>query len=151
MSIRVWASPWVQRTPPGGGPLFWIPKAYDYCTTGRHIYAQNADGSLEGTWGLTFGRAASWTAALADPQMTDVFAGDLPNVESMAELRTFLKGRTIANLSTTRRTAIQANLDALGIPRSDFTNATTLYKVFQRVLSHVYARNEMFGADIEVA
>lgn len=145
MSARVWAGPWVQVIDPT--PIY-VSKAAQYCTGGWvNFFPSNADGTPASTWVLTMGRAVDWTPAEADAEMIDLFGGDLPaSANTPDELRAFLRSRTVGDVPLVRRQAIQANLDSLGVVRSDFTLSTPLWKVFQRVCSTLFEKDANFGA-----
>jgi hypothetical protein len=143
MSVRVWAGPWVL----GGVPPAYDAKAAQYCAQYVNFFPSNTDGSPASSWVLTAGRAADWTAAEADVDLIDIFAGDLPaSVNTPAELRNYLRTRTIAQVPLARRNAITANLDTLGVIRTDFVGTTPLWKVFQRVASTLFERDANFAA-----
>lgn len=145
MSVRVWAGPWVQGTLDGA--VVYRPKAADYCIGFASFFPSRADGTPASSWVLTMGRASSWAAAEADPEMIDLFAGDIPGaIDTPAELRAFLRGRTVGDVPLARRQAIQANLDTLGVARADFLASTPLWKVFQRVASTLFEKDYNFGA-----
>src|SRR4051812_36816571 len=111
MSVRVWTSPVVTTT--FGGSTLYKSKAEQYCTGGfANFFPSNTDGTPASAWVITIGRAADWTAASADAELTDLFAGDLPaGIDSPADLRVFMRTRTIGDVPLARRQAIQANLD----------------------------------------
>jgi hypothetical protein len=93
------------------------------------------------------GRAADWTSALADSELIDLFAGDLPPAaDTPSELRAFLRTRTVGDIPVGRRQTIQANLDGLSVVRSDFTLQTPLWKVFQRVSSTLFEKDANFAS-----
>lgn len=145
MSVRVWAGPWVQED--RGVGLAYYSKASAYCAQYANYFPSNLDGTPASTWVLTMGRAADWTAASADPDLIDLFAGDLPAAaDTPAELRNYLRTRTIAQVPLARRNAITANLDILGVARADFVGTTPLWKVFQRVTSTLFEKDANFGA-----
>ena len=144
MSLRAWASPPVQMVI--GGSLKWAGKAVQYCTQGNvSFFPSNADGTPAGTWVVTVGRAADWTAAAADVDLRDIFAGDLGTANTVAEFKSLAKATTVGQVSVARRNAINANLDALGVSRADFTLATPMWKVFQRVVSTCLEKDHDFG------
>jgi hypothetical protein len=143
MSVRVWACPWVGT---GTSDDPYRSRAQQYCTAFASFFPSNADGTPASSWVITFGRSADWTAASADAQLTDLFAGDLPGtIDSPADLRAFLRSRTIGDVPLARRQAIQANLDSLGVLRSDFTLTTPLWKVMQRVASTLFEKDANFA------
>jgi hypothetical protein len=144
MSVRVWAGPWI-GTGTTADP--YRPKAAQYCTAQASFFPSNSDGTPASSWVLTMGRAVDWTAAEADVELIDLFAGDLPQAaDTPAELKAFLRTRTVGDVPVPRRSAIQANLDSLGVVRADFTLATPLWKVFQRVASTLFEKGFNFGA-----
>jgi hypothetical protein len=144
MSVRVWAGPTVGS---GTSADPYRPKAAQYCTAQASFFPSNSDGTPASAWVITIGRASDWTAAEADAQLTDLFAGDLPaSIDTPAGLKAFLRTRTVGDVPIARRNALQANLDALGVVRSDFTLATPLWKVFQRVASTLFEKSFNFGA-----
>ena len=148
MSVRVWAGPWVLED--RGTGLVYYSKASQYCSGYANFFPSNEDGTPASSWVLTMGRAADWTAAEADAELIDLFAGDLPaSANTPTELRTFLRTRTVGDVPVARRQAIQANLDALGVVSTDFTASTLLWKVFQRVTSTLFEKDFNFGAAFE--
>lgn len=105
------------------------------------------DGSPASSWVVSFGRSGDWTAVEADSQMVDLFAGDLPgSIQNRADFLAFLRGRTVADVPAARRTEIESSLDTLGVRRDDFTGSTSLWKVFQRVVSTLFEKSDNFGA-----
>jgi hypothetical protein len=142
MSVRVWAGPTVLLS----NPTRYASKAGTYCTAHINFFPSNSDGTPASTWVLTIGRAADWTAASADTSLTDVFAGDLPTtIQNRDDLVWFLKARTIGSIPVGRRATIQANLDALGVPRADFTLTTPLWRVFRRIVSTLMEQDDNYG------
>lgn len=141
MSVRVWVSPAQQNAD------FYYAKAETYCAGGfANFFPSKLDGTPASTWVITIGRAADWTAAGADAQLDDLFAGDLPGtINSRDDLLAFLRGRTIADVPLARRNAITAVLDKYAVPRSDFVGTTPLWKVFQRVASTLFEKDDNFG------
>lgn len=145
MSVRVWAGPWV-----GTGTALdpYRPKAAQYCTRGSsNFFPSNSDGSPASTWVVAIGRAPDWTAASADAELTDIFAGDLPaSIDTPSDLKVFLRTRTIGDIPLARRQQIQTNLDSLGVGRADFTLATPLWKVFRRIASTIFEKDDGFAS-----
>lgn len=145
MSVRVWVGPWVQED--RGQGMAYFSKASRYCAQYANFFPSNADGTPASTWVLTMGRAADWTAASADAELIDLFAGELPPaVDTPAELLAFLRVRTVGDVPLGRRQTIQASLDALGVARADFTLATPLWRLFQRVSSALFEKDANFAA-----
>lgn len=141
MTIRVWASPPVLVN----GAYF--AKAEQYCDGGHiNIFPSNSDGTPASTWVITVGRSSNWTAASADAQLTDVFAGDLPSaVDTIPEFKALLRNTTISKLSVARRNAINTALNSLGVATSDFTGTTSMAKVFKRLASTCVEKDDNFG------
>jgi hypothetical protein len=123
-------------------------KAEQYCTGGFvNFFPSNVDGTPASTWIITIGRAADWTAASADTALVDIFGGDLPaTVDSVADLKTLLRTRTVGDVPVARRNVITAQLDTLGVARADFTLTTPLWKVFQRVISVLLEKDANFAS-----
>lgn len=146
MSVRVWSSPPVQVTNPQGF-LVWTAKVVQYCSGGYiNVFPSDLTGAPASTWIMTFGRAADWTAASADAQCTDLFAGDLPStINTVPDLVAYLRPRTVGDVPTARRQTITTNLNNLGIVTSDFTLTTPLLKVLQRILSTLMEKDSNFG------
>jgi hypothetical protein len=135
MSIRVWISPPVQ-VDIGGGNLVWKAKAEQYCLQSVNRFPVNPDGSPASAWVITAGRNADWTAAQADTDLDDLFGGDLPaSIDTVDALKSFLRSRTISQVPTARRNAINAVLAEYGVVTTDFNGATPLWRVWQRVCS----------------
>jgi len=100
------------------------------------------------SWVITLGRASSWTAANADPQIEFLFP--VPGtVDTPAELRQFLRSNTIGNLTTAQRNNMQAVFDNHGIPRSDFTLATTGAQVMKRAIGWLMQTDHNYGMAFE--
>jgi hypothetical protein len=98
-----------------------------------------ADGSPAFTWALTVVVGADFAAIDADASCDDLFGGDLPaGVNTRDELRAFLRANTVADVPLARRNAITAVLDKYGVDRTDFTGATPLWRVLQRVVSTLF-------------
>lgn len=145
MSIRVWVSPPIKVTNENA----YYPKAENYCDGGCVNWAPvNSDGTPAATWWVTIGRASDWTAAAADSQLTDVFAGDLPaSINTVADLKALLRTRVVGDIALARRQQITTNLNNFGVITSDFTLQTPLWKVFQRLISTLSEKDYNFGAE----
>lgn len=140
-SIRVWVSP------PELVNNAYFAKAEQYCDGGFvNFFPSNSDGSNASTWVVTIGRSSDWTAAAADSQLTDVFAGDLPtSVNTVIDLKVLLRTRTVGDVQSTRRQQITTNLTNLGVITTDFTLTTPLWKVFQRLISSLSEKDFNFA------
>jgi hypothetical protein len=143
VSVRVWISP----------PIFVAERqryestAQQYCSQFANFFPSKADGTPASAWVLTIGRSTDWTAAEADSELSDLFGGDLPSgINSPSDLKTLLRTRTISDVPLARRNAITAVLDEYGVPRADFTGATPLWKVFQRVSSTLFEKDANFAS-----
>ncbi len=148
MSIRVWVSPSVLVN--NGRFDEWQSKAQRYCTGFNNVFPSNGDGSPASAWIITVGRSADWTAAQADADLIDLFGGDLPStIDTVSDLITLLRSRVIADVPLARRTAITNVLDQLGVVRTDFTSATPLWKVFQRVISTLSEKDANFASGFQ--
>lgn len=147
MSIRIWVSPPVKVANENA----YYPKAEDYCNGGSVNWAPvNADGTPAATWWVTAGRSSDWAAALADSQLIDVFAGDLPaSVNTVADFKALLRTRTVGDIAQARRQQITTNLNNLGVVTSDFTLTTPLWKVFQRLISTLSEKDHNFGGGFD--
>ena len=141
MSIRVWVSPPVLAN------NAYTAKAEQYCDGGFvNFFPSNSDGSNASTWVVTVGRSSDWTAALADSQLVDVFAGNLPaSISSVDDLKALLRANTVGDVPTVKRQQITTNLTNLGVATSDFTLATSLWKVFQRLISTLSEKDYNFA------
>lgn len=149
MSLRVYATPWIGT---GTKPDPYRSKMAAYTPKYVSFFPSQGDGAPGSSWVLAIGRLADWSAVEADATMVDIFGGDLPNtIESKADLVAALRARTIGSLPTPRRNAIQASLDDLGVPRADFTTATTMLTVFRRVVAICLEHDENFGTGFEVS
>lgn len=145
MTIRVFASAPVS-TPFGNGTIY-DAYAAKYCTGKVNFFPSKADGTPAATWVITIGKNTDWSAAEADPAVTDIFAGDLPgSVVDRDSLISFLKTRTISNVPLAKRNIITSNLDTLGVNRADFVGATKLWKVFQRIISSLSEKDDNYGS-----
>lgn len=143
MASRVMISPVVSSLGPRGSTIL-RSKAEQYCDAFVNFFPSNQDGSSASLWVLTLGRASSWTAAQADSEIEFLFP--LPaNVDTADELRAFLRGRTIGDLTVAQRNNLHAVLDNHGVNRADFTLETTGAKVLQRVVAALAERDFGFG------
>ena len=125
-------------------PNAYAAKAEQYCTHSVSKLPAREDGWNATTWALTFGRAADWTAAIADSQIEFLFP--VPgSVDTADELRAFLRSRTIGDLTGPQRTNLQAILDNHGVNRADFTLATTGAQVMKRVVAALEEQDFGFG------
>src|SRR5512146_2878506 len=149
MSLRVYACP-IIGTGIQGDP--YRSKMSLYSTKYATIFPSNVDGTPASTWVLTIARLDDWSAVEADATMINIFGVDLPDtLQSRDDLRTWLRGRTIGDIPTARRNAIQTRLDNLGVYRGDFTLATPLWKVFQRVFASTLEKDANFSAGWNVS
>ena len=139
MSARVMISPVV---PPRAG--VYMSKAEQYCRSFVNFFPSNQDGTPASAWVVTIGRNSDWTAADADPQIETVFAVPA-NIDTADELRAFLHGATVADLSAAQRSVLQAIFDAHGIYRGDFDLNTSGAKVVRRVISACLEQDFNFG------
>lgn len=147
MASRIMISPVVQTTV--GDTVLLKSKAESYCDLGFvNFFPSGEDGMNASSWVITLGRASSWTAANADPQIEFLFP--VPGtVDTPAELRQFLRSNTIGNLTTAQRNNMQAVFDNHGIPRSDFTLATTGAQVLKRAIGWLMQTDHNYGMSFE--
>lgn len=149
MSIRVYACPWVSPKPSAFQSK--LETFMPPLTKVASFFPSLLDGTPASTWVISFGRSDDWASVEADPTMIDLFAGDLPSsIQSRADFLTFLRGRTVADVPVARRTRVEANLDSIGVRRDDFVGSTTLWKVFQRVVSTLFEKSDNFGAGFNI-
>lgn len=141
MALRVYVCPWVgtgTRVDP------YRSKAVD-TMAGLEVssfFPSSAGGRPASAWVLSMIHAADFTAMDADTTCDDLFGGNLPGtITGPADLITYLKSTTIGQVPVTRRKQIQAVLDKYGVVRSDFTNATILWKVMQRVAATLFTKD----------
>lgn len=138
--IRVYICP-VIGTGVKGDP--YRSKAHDFGFT--HVASfipSNADGTPASAWALSAIVASDFTAIDADTTCDDLFGGNLPStLQTKADILAYLRANTVGSVPVTRRKAIQAVLDKYGVVRSDFTNATILWKVMQRVASTLFGKD----------
>lgn len=150
MSIRVYAGPWVNIGVPPEPPTYVSKLENSFAPpviAAVNYFPSRLDGSPASSWIISFARSDDWTVIEADAEMIDLFAGDLPSaIENRADFLAFLRGRTVSDVPVARRNVITANLDALGVVRADFTGSTKLWKVFQRVVSTLFEKDDNFGA-----
>lgn len=140
MASRMMLSPMIESP-----ANVWRSKAESYCDLGSVSYVPSLVTGVPATsFALTLGRAANWTAASADVQIEFLFPVPA-NIDTPAELRNFLATHTVADLTVPQKTAMQAIFDAHGIPRADFTNATTGTQVMKRVVAYLFERDFNFG------
>lgn len=91
-------------------------------------------GALARNWCVVIARASNWSALDADSELERVFSIDLPdNLDSVPELLAFLRSRTVGQIPTARRNALQSRLAALGVDLTGIGLASTWFEVFQRV------------------
>lgn len=142
MPLRVWISPVIVVNNAS------MAKAEQYCSGGFvNWFPTDLSGISASPWVITVGRATDWAAAIADTDLIDLFAGDLPaNVDTVDAFKTFLRTRTVADVPLARRNAIIATLDAKGILHADIIGTTPLWKVFQRVISTLTEKDANFAA-----
>lgn len=143
--IRVYICPPV-GTGAKGDP--YRSKGVDFGYQCANFIPSNPDGTPKFTWALTVVVSSDFTAIDADTTCDDLFGGDLPaGINSRADLKAFLKSNTVADVPLARRNAIIAVLDKYGIDRTDFTGATPLWRVFQRVVSTLFDRATFEASD----
>jgi hypothetical protein len=140
MASRVMISPVIEPVPDR-----LISKAATYCDLAFiNFFPSLASGRNASPWVLTIGRAVDWTAAAADPEIEFLFP--IPaNVDTADELRVYLRATTFGDLSAPVRAATQAVFDGHGINRADFTLATSLAQIMQRVASTLFEKDFNFG------
>lgn len=144
MAIRIYICPWV-----GSGTKAdpYRSKAVDYGYDTSSFFPSKLDGSPASTWVLSAIRAEDFSAIEGDATCDDLFAGDLPStVTSRENLVNLLRARNVGDVPVARRNAITAVLDKYGVPRSDFTLTTPLWKVMQRVASTLFEKDDNFGS-----
>lgn len=128
----------------------YVSKARTFGYQFANFIPSNPDGTPRFTWSLAALNSSDWTAIEADAACDDLFAGDLPaNIDTRAELRALLKSRAVIDVPLARRNAIIAVLDKYGVDHSDFTGATPLWRVFQRVVSTLFGTSLYELADSE--
>lgn len=104
-------------------------------------------GQPASTWVPTIVYANDFASLDADPACDDVFAGDLPAaIQTRDDLMQFLRGRTVSDVPPARRNAIMAVLDKYTINHADFVGATPLWKVFRRMASVVFEKDDNFAS-----
>jgi hypothetical protein len=120
-------------------------KAQQYCDLGFvNFFPSKADGRNASAWVMTLGRATDWAAATADPEIEFLFP--IPSaVDTSDELRDYLRATTYGDLTAPQKTNLQTIFDAHAILRSDFTAATTLAQIVQRVASTLFEKDHNFG------
>lgn len=142
--IRVYICPWV------GTGTFQDPfrsKAQTYYPNVNNFLPSKLDGTPAGTWVLSIIRSDTFTAIDADDTCDDLFAGDLPsNINTRDELLAFLRSRTLSQVPTGRRNAMQAVLDKYGVVRTDLTGTVTVWKLMQRVASTLFEKDDNFAS-----
>lgn len=115
-------------------------KAADFDYRYANFIPSLQDGTPKFTWTLAAVNSGDFAAIDADTTCDDLFGGDLPaNIDTRAELRNLLRTRTVADVPLARRNAIIAVLDKYSVDRTDFTGSTFLWKVFQRVVTTLFA------------
>jgi len=131
-------------------PGVFISKAEQYCDVGCvNIWATDQSNTPVGSWLISVGLSSDWSAAAADPQITFLFVFPA-GVNTLAEMKAYLRATTVGDLTAGRRSALQTRLDNLGVPRTDFTLATPLSKVFRRVVGFLKESDYRWAFDYSI-
>lgn len=129
MTARCIISPIINPTPNSQ-----MPKAELYCTALGNYYSIGVNGRFVLPWCVTLGFTQDWTAADADAEIESLFT--VPgNVNTRTDLRAWLQGVTVADMTVGQRSRFAEILDNHLIDRSDFTLATTGFQVMRRILN----------------
>lgn len=141
MSIRIYAGG-VQEYAPGKFRAW----AAQYMSPSINFWPSLTNGRPASDWVITIGRATDWLAADLDPTITNLFGPELDGTEETKEdVILALSAKTLAEVGLQRRAVIQARLDVLGVPYTDFTGTTTMWQLFKRVLSVLFERDSNWG------
>lgn len=145
MSLRVYICPWIGS---GGKSDPYRSKAATFAGLTATSYLPNKlDGTPASPWVLSMVKGTDFSAIDADVTCDDLFAGDLPpTVQTKDDIVALLRGRTVGDVALARRNAITAVLDKYTVPRADIVLATPLWKVFQRVTSTLFEKDDNFGS-----
>jgi len=144
MAIRVYICPWV-----GSGTRIdpYRSKAVDFGYQVSTFFPSKLDGTPASTWVLSFIRSNEFSGIDADTSCDDLFQGDLPGtIQTKDDLISFLRTRTLGDIPTNRRNAIQGVLDKYLVPRSDFTLTTPVWKLVQRTASTLFEKDDNWGS-----
>lgn len=146
MGLMIWSSPPVQVGVGGG----WTSRAAQYCTQGYvNFIPSQANGTPATDWCVTFGRAPTWTTALADPLMTPLFPPSVSNsIQSPQALVQVLRNNTINDLTAGQRSALTAFAELHDIPHADFGLSTPMWRVYRRIVGRLMMEDEGFTASI---
>lgn len=146
MSLRVYICPWIGN---GTRSNAYRSKADSYYPNVRNYFPSLLNGPPASPWVLSVVNSNDFSAIDADPTCDDLFAGDLPaSVNTMNDIVSFLRARTVADVPLARRNAITAVLDKYNVIRTDIVGSTPLWKVTQRVISTLMERDDNFGFGI---
>lgn len=126
-------------------------KAHDFAWVGGAQISDFIPSRLDGTpaspWAVSVIRTNDFAPITGDATCDDLFAGDLPaGVQTRDDLLALIRARTVGDVPAGRRAAIQAVLDKYAVPRADFTLATPLWRVMQRVASTLFEKDDNFAA-----
>jgi hypothetical protein len=121
-----------------------------YC---GELIPSNADGSPKFSVTLIAVPQASWSALDADPTFERLFGVDLPDtVNTWADLKTFLQSKTVADIPTLRRQALNTRLSNRGFDTSQVTLTTTWFQVLRGMVRQlnngVLPKAEGVGLDL---
>lgn len=103
-----------------------------------HIIPSNPDGTPKFSWCLSFAHDIDWTVPDGDAELERLFGIDLPDsIDTFAELRTYLQGRTVGEIPAARRTALDTRLTNKGVDTSSITLQSTWWEVAVLVVKHL--------------
>ena len=86
------------------------------------------------SWALVLSNQPDYTTEDADTDNDRVFGIDLPDtITTKAELRAYLQSRTIGEIPTARRTALQTKLANRGVDLTGINLQSTWWDVLKRI------------------
>jgi hypothetical protein len=102
------------------------------------IIPSKPDGSPKFSWCVVVARSGNWSAVDAVGTFERVFGVDLPDtINTFAELRTFLQSKTVGDIPSARRQALNTRLQAKGLDTSKITLQTTWWQVLKGIYQQV--------------
>lgn len=103
-------------------------------------------------WCLLVARSADWTAADAVAGAVKLFdSQDLPDsINTFPELKAFLQSKTVGDIPTARRQALNTRLTARGIDTSPITLSWTWARVLKYICTHLNSGVQLSGDEVSI-
>lgn len=134
MNIRIYACPIV-----GDGQSHksaWRAKVADLVDAHTAFIPQKLTGGPLLTWALAICNSSAWTNADSDSTCVRLFSTDLPDtLVTWTQVKNFLQGHTVGQLSTTTRQNLNTWMTNHGISTSGITLATTLWQALGIIIT----------------